>query len=91
MFNNCVAVASFDGSARELSFESRILLDPTDGIVGNRDLIRVGVARDPYQALPLHGTYRGKATDFTGMTVDVQVTSTAIERSSDNTHLFNSV
>lgn len=65
--------------------------DPTNGIVGNRDLIRVGVARDPYQALPLHGTYRGKATDFIGMTVDVQVTSTAIERSSDNTHLFDSV
>jgi transglutaminase-like putative cysteine protease len=48
--------------------------DPTNGIVGNRDLIRVGVARDPQQALPLHGTYRGKAADFIGMSVDVQVT-----------------
>ena len=36
--------------------------DPTNGIVGNRDLIRVGVARDPYQALPLHGTYHGGST-----------------------------
>jgi len=25
--------------------------DPTNGIVGNRDLIRVGVARDPKQAI----------------------------------------
>ena len=27
--------------------------DPTNGIVGNRDLIRVAVARDPAQAVPL--------------------------------------
>ena len=34
VFNNCVAVASFDGHARELSFESRILLDhsPTEAL-----------------------------------------------------------
>jgi hypothetical protein len=30
--------------------------DPTNGIVGNRDLIRVGVARTPEQAIPLSGT-----------------------------------
>ena len=29
--------------------------DPTNGIVGNRDLIRVAVARDARQAIPLHG------------------------------------
>jgi transglutaminase-like putative cysteine protease len=28
-------------------------LDPTNAIVGNRDLIRVAVARDPSQAVPL--------------------------------------
>ena len=35
--------------------------DPTNGIVGNRDLIRVAVARDPSQAVPLSGSYRGRA------------------------------
>ena len=32
--------------------------DPTNGIVGGRNLIRVGVARDPKQAVPLAGTSR---------------------------------
>ena len=36
-----------------------IEFDPTNGIVGTRDLIRVAVARDPRQAIPLHGTYLG--------------------------------
>ena len=49
--------------------------DPTNGIVGNRDLIRVAVARDPSQAIPLHGSYIGKASDANGMTVQVNVTS----------------
>jgi transglutaminase-like putative cysteine protease len=50
--------------------------DPTNGIVGNRDLIRVAVARDPSQALPLHGTWTGFPSDSLGMTVEVSVTST---------------
>ena len=33
--------------------------DPTNGIVGNRDLIRVAVVRDPRQAVPLSGTWTG--------------------------------
>ncbi|MDO9418636.1 transglutaminase family protein [Pararhizobium sp.] len=49
--------------------------DPTNGIVGNRDLIRVGVARDPRQAVPLRGSYDGKSQDFAGMTVQVNVTT----------------
>jgi transglutaminase-like putative cysteine protease len=49
--------------------------DPTNGIVGNRDLIRVGVARDPRQAIPLSGTYVGKKDDPAGMTVQVNVTT----------------
>jgi transglutaminase-like putative cysteine protease len=61
--------------------------DPTNGIVGNRDLIRVGVARDPYQALPLHGTYRGKAADFIGMSVDVQVTKVGVDQPMANVPL----
>ena len=32
--------------------------DPTNGIVGDRHLIRVGVARDPKQAVPLAGFHR---------------------------------
>ena len=47
--------------------------DPTNAIVGNRDLIRVAVARDPSQAMPLSGTYFGDAGDFLGMTVEVKV------------------
>ena len=47
--------------------------DPTNGIVGNRDLIRVAVARTPEQATPLSGTYAGAAADFAGMTVEVRV------------------
>jgi transglutaminase-like putative cysteine protease len=49
--------------------------DPTNGIVGNRDLIRVGVARDPRQAVPLSGSYDGDETDFDSMSVQVNVTT----------------
>jgi transglutaminase-like putative cysteine protease len=50
-------------------------LDPTNAIVGNRDLIRVAVARDPAQAVPLSGSYFGAADDFLDMTVEVRVRS----------------
>ena len=49
--------------------------DPTNGIVGNRDLIRIAVSRDPRQAIPLSGSFRGKAGDFESMTVQVNVTT----------------
>lgn len=49
--------------------------DPTNGIVGNRDLIRVAVARDPRQAIPLFGSYDGLHSDALGMTVQVNVTT----------------
>lgn len=48
--------------------------DPTNGIVGNRDLIRVGAARDPRHAKPLSGTYSGARSAYIGMDVDVHVT-----------------
>jgi transglutaminase-like putative cysteine protease len=50
-----------------------IEFDPTNGIVGSRDLIRVAVARDPRQAIPLHGTYLGSADAFVGMEVTIEV------------------
>jgi transglutaminase-like putative cysteine protease len=47
--------------------------DPTNGIVGNRDLIRVAVGRDARQAVPLSGTFFGSAADHQAMTVSVTV------------------
>jgi len=47
--------------------------DPTNGIVGTRGLIRVAVARDPYQAVPLSGTWAGFPNSSIGMTVTVDV------------------
>jgi transglutaminase-like putative cysteine protease len=49
--------------------------DPTNGLVGNRDLIRVAVVRDPVQAIPLSGTWEGQQGDFLGMDVKVSVTA----------------
>jgi len=47
--------------------------DPTNSIIGNRNLIRVAVAWAPAQALPLWGTYTGPASCFLGMEVSVSV------------------
>jgi transglutaminase-like putative cysteine protease len=48
--------------------------DPTNGIVGNRDLVRVAVVRDPKQATPLWGSWRGESGDYLGMEVEVDLT-----------------
>ena len=48
--------------------------DPTNSIVGNRNLIRVAVAWSPEHALPLWGTYEGPPGAFIGMDVTVSVT-----------------
>ena len=48
--------------------------DPTNNIIGNRNLIRVAVAWDPKQVLPLWGTYVGPVSAFLGMDVSVSVT-----------------
>ncbi|APO55922.1 transglutaminase-like putative cysteine protease [Bradyrhizobium diazoefficiens] len=53
--------------------------DPTNGIVGNRDLIRVGVARTPAQAIPLSGSYWGDAGEDVSMEVTVNVKSEPID------------
>ena len=47
--------------------------DPTNSIIGNRNLIRVAVAWDQRQVLPLWGTYTGAASSFLGMDVAVSV------------------
>ena len=55
--------------------------DPTNSIIGNRNLIRVAVAWAPEHALPLWGTYDGPAGAFLGMDVTVTVTEKADSRS----------
>jgi len=54
--------------------------DPTNSIVGNRNLIRVAVAWSPDQVLPLWGTFEGSASSFLGMEVTVSVTEENPER-----------
>ena len=49
--------------------------DPTNSIVGNRDLIRVAIARDPSQAVPISGSWTGKPANYLGMSVEVLTTS----------------
>ncbi|MGO4879682.1 MAG: transglutaminase family protein [Bryobacteraceae bacterium] len=48
--------------------------DPTNNIIGNRNLIRVAVAWSPEHVLPLWGTYEGSPGAFLGMDVSVNVT-----------------
>jgi transglutaminase-like putative cysteine protease len=52
-----------------------IEFDPTNGIVGTRDLIRVAVARDLRQAIPLRGVYIGSQDAFDVMEVTIKVVS----------------
>jgi len=47
--------------------------DPTNSIIGNRNLIRVAVAWAPEQVLPLWGTYSGPPGAFLDMDVAVSV------------------
>ncbi len=58
--------------------------DPSNGIIGNRDLVRVAVVYDPRQAVPLHGTWMGFPSDYLGMDVEVVVTSDAAESEDAN-------
>jgi transglutaminase-like putative cysteine protease len=52
--------------------------DPTNSIVGNRNLIRVAVAWDQRNALPLWGTFIGPASAFRSMDVNVMVIEEAV-------------
>nr|WP_294543090.1 transglutaminase family protein [uncultured Rhodopila sp.] len=47
--------------------------DPTNGLISDRNLIRVAVTRDPSQAVPLRGSFVGKPGDFLGMDVSVEI------------------
>jgi transglutaminase-like putative cysteine protease len=47
--------------------------DPTNGLIGGDNLIRVAVTRDPSQAIPVAGTFDGTMGQFQGMSVDVTV------------------
>jgi transglutaminase-like putative cysteine protease len=49
--------------------------DPTNALIAGRNLIRVAVARDPSQAIPLNGTYFGLREDDLGMTIEVKVSA----------------
>src|SRR5450755_4067491 len=49
--------------------------DPTNALVGGRNLIRVAVARDAAQAVPVVGSFKGSAGAFLSLTVDVTVTT----------------
>ena len=60
-----------------------IEFDPTNGIVGTRDLVRVAVARDPRQAIPLHGAYLGSPDAFVGMEVSINVVSVGDEKQAE--------
>jgi transglutaminase-like putative cysteine protease len=51
-----------------------IAFDPTNGTIGGNDLIRVAVAREIRQTVPVSGSFVGTAGDVLGMTVGVTVT-----------------
>ena len=49
--------------------------DPTNALVGGRNLIRVAVAREAAQAAPLVGSFTATAADFLSLDVNVEVTA----------------
>ncbi|HEX4051068.1 MAG TPA: transglutaminase family protein [Steroidobacteraceae bacterium] len=49
--------------------------DPTNALIGGRNLIRVAVTRDPSQAIPLAGSFKGAPDAFESMTVKVEITA----------------
>lgn len=57
-----------------------IEFDPTNGSYGGYNLVRVAVAREPYQAIPISGTYDGSADDFKELDVNVAVRAVDAEK-----------
>jgi hypothetical protein len=58
-----------------LSLLPWVELDPTNGIYGSHDLIRVAVVRDPRRAVAVSSTWTGFPSNSLGMTVEVEVTA----------------
>jgi transglutaminase-like putative cysteine protease len=56
-------------------------LDPTNGLVGSRGLVRVAVSPHPRRASPLCGSWFGDPADYLGMDVEVEVRELPPERS----------
>jgi transglutaminase-like putative cysteine protease len=52
-------------------------VDPSSGMVGNRNLVRVAVVHQPCEAIPLQGTWFGAASDHLAMKVAVKVAATS--------------
>ena len=50
-----------------------LAFDPTNGTMGGDDLIRVAVARDIHQIVPISGSFHGTGGDYLGMEVAVTV------------------
>jgi len=48
-------------------------LDPSSGVVGNRNLVRVAVVGEPPEAIPLQGTWIGTKSDYLAMNVAITV------------------
>jgi hypothetical protein len=53
----------------------RLMLRPPNRSVGGFNLIPVAVVRDISQAMPVSGSFVGRADAFAGMSVEVLVTS----------------
>ena len=53
--------------------------DPSGGLVGNQNLIRVAVVHHPREAIPLQGTWFGNASDHVAMKVAVKVKAAAAD------------
>ncbi len=51
--------------------------DPSSGMVGIQNLVRVAVVHEPREAIPLQGTWIGTSSDHLAMKVAVKVTATA--------------
>jgi transglutaminase-like putative cysteine protease len=51
--------------------------DPSSGMVGNQDLVRVAVVREPCEAIPLQGAWFGTPSDHLAMKVAVKVVAAA--------------
>ncbi|WP_448149415.1 transglutaminase family protein [Labrys miyagiensis] len=50
-----------------------IEFDPTNGLIASDHLIRIAAVREPYQALPISGSFVGTPSAFVGLWVGVDV------------------